>query len=89
MAIATGKPRQAPTDAAEPSDAEREATARRFMEGSDTPEPARTRKAREKKERVVLHFDLDILERLDREAERRHIPRGSLVRQLIAEHVPE
>jgi hypothetical protein len=33
MAIATGKPRQAPTDAAEPSDAEREATARRFVEG--------------------------------------------------------
>jgi hypothetical protein len=37
----------------------------------------------------VLHFDLDILERLDREGERQHISRGSLVRQLIAEHVPE
>jgi len=37
----------------------------------------------------VLHFDLDILERLDREAEHRHISRGSLMRQLIAEHVPE
>ena len=87
MAIATKKPsRHAP---AEPTEADLEAAAKRFVEGSDNPEPARTRKAREKKERVVLHFDLDILERLDREAERRHISRGAMVRQLIAEHVPE
>lgn len=47
------------------------------------------KKPKDKKERVVLHFDADILERLDREAGRRHISRGAMVRQLIAEHVPE
>jgi hypothetical protein len=88
MAIATKRPRQGSADAPEKSAAEMDAAARRFVEGADKPEPVGP-KERKKKERVVLHFDDDILERLDREAARRHISRGSLVRQLIAEHVPE
>lgn len=88
MAIATKKPRHPSADAPEKTAAEMEAAAKRFVEGADNPEPDLP-KERKKKERVVLHFDLDILERLDREAARRHISRGAMVRQLIAEHVPE
>jgi hypothetical protein len=87
MTIATKKPRPVSTDAAEKTADELDAAAKRFIEGAGNPPPDAAKKA--KKERVVLHFDLDILERLDREAGRRHISRGSLVRQLIAEHVPE
>jgi hypothetical protein len=87
MAIATKKPSQV-SDAPEKTQAEMDAAAKRFVEGADNPEPE-AGSGRKKKERVVLHFDYDILARLDREAARRHISRGAMVRQLIAEHVPE
>jgi hypothetical protein len=49
------------------------------------PEPAR----RKRKEPVVIRFDADMLEQVDRAAARRGLSRASMVRLLVAENLPD
>jgi uncharacterized protein (DUF4415 family) len=53
--------------------------------GRVEPEPAR----RKRKEPVVIRFDADMLEQVDRAAARRGLSRASLVRLLVSENLPD
>ena len=49
------------------------------------PEPAR----RKRKEPVIIRFDDDTLERVDRAATKRGLSRAALVRMLVIENLPD
>ncbi len=49
------------------------------------PEPAR----RKRKEPVIIRFDNDTLERVDRAATKRGLSRAALVRMLVIENLPD
>jgi hypothetical protein len=76
MAV-SAKPKTPPAVAPDPS---------KFISGAEEAPKVEKEKAN-RKERVVLYFDADILEALDGEVAKRRGSRGSVVRELIARHI--
>jgi hypothetical protein len=79
MAV-SAKPKTPPAAAPDPS---------KFISGAEEEAPKPEKAKAERKERVVLYFDADILEALDKEVAKRRGSRGSVVRELIARNLME
>jgi hypothetical protein len=59
----------------------------RQVEPEDAPEPEPAR--RKRKEPVIIRFDEDTLQRVDRSAAKRGLSRSALVRMLVIENLPD